>query len=89
MNFLGRYLASLVPGALILGAIFTNPSRGDFERYMRNELGILQVGTYHRSNFIVCSRYVSDTYSLSRGHDRRVIVGAFGSFAELSQDSTW
>ena len=89
MKTFGYYLSYTAPLLIALAAFFTNPTIADFNRYMEKEVGMLSIGSFERKNCWVFSMYTSDSYSLRRGHDRRVIVGAFGQFAELSQSSSW
>jgi len=89
MKTFGYYLSYTAPLLIALAAFFTNPTIADFDRYMEKEVGMLSIRAFERKNCWVFSLYSSDSYSVSRGHDRRVIVGAFGQFAELSQSSSW
>jgi hypothetical protein len=80
---------SLVPIALFVGAFLTNPSKGDFEYYLENELGVLSLSEYQQHNYYVFSLYEINSLSFRRGEDRRVVLGLFGQFVEIKQKSSW
>lgn len=82
-------LMSLVPIALFVGAFLTNPSKGDFEYYLENELGVLSLSEYQQHNYYVFSLYEINSLSFRRGEDRRVVLGLFGQFVEINQKSSW
>jgi hypothetical protein len=82
-------LMSLVPIALFVGAFLTNPSKGDFEYYLENELGVLSLSEYQQHNYYVFSLYEINSLSFRRGEDRRVVLGLFGQFVEIKQKSSW
>ena len=82
-------LMSLVPIALFVGAFLTNPSKGDFELYVKKELGVLNISEYQQHNYYFFSLYRIDSLSFRRGEDRRVVLGLFGQFVEIKQKSSW
>lgn len=81
--------STLFVALALLAAGLTNPSTGDFEHYMRNEFGVLRIQEHERSNFVLFSIYQINSLSFRRGEDRRTVLGVFGNFIELDQNSTW
>ena len=50
---------------------------------------MLSLHEYQRQNFYVVSLYKSQGYSLRRGQEERLVLGVFGNFIPLKEQSTW
>ena len=88
-NESGWNILNLIPIAFFAGAFLTNPSSGDFDLYLKKELGVLSLNEHQRSNYYFFSLYEINSLSLRRGEDNRIVLGLFGQFVELKQRSTW
>jgi len=79
----------LIPIAIIAAAFLTNPSSGDFNGYIKDEFGVLNLNQHRRHNYFFFSIYEISSLSFRRGEDNRVVLGLFGQFIELNKKSTW
>ena len=84
-----RVVASLILPGILLMACITNPSMADFDQHLQRESGMLSLHEYQRQNFYVASLYRSQGYSLRRGQEERLVLGVFGNFIPLKEQSTW
>ena len=84
-----RTIASLIVPGILLIACMTNPSKTDFESFLNKESGMLSVHDYDRKNFYIFSLYRSNGLSFRRGEEKRWVVGLFGNFIPLKEESTW
>ena len=65
----------------------TNPGTADFGRYLKRDSGVLGIHEYQRQNSYVASLYNSKGYSLRRGQQERLVLGLFGNFIPLKEQS--
>ena len=84
-----RTIGSLVVPGILLIACMTNPSMTDFESFLNKESGTLSVHDFDRKNYYIFSLYKSHGLSLRRGEEKRWVVGLFGNFIPLKEESTW